>query len=247
MNTCVFTCLFAVFSVLSAADFVVGTTSGYAPFVSLDEKGDYVGFDIDIAKQLSKKLNRTLVIKDLGSMPALFLALKQEKVDALIWAISITRERQDKVAMIYYQGEKVTTLPLVFCNDKVASLQELAQDPTATVCVEAGSFQESFLQTVEGLRITYVDKVTDALLQLKYGKAQATMMDSSLVPKYKKQFPELTVLDVALPDALQSCGNGICINKSRVELIQEVENAIQQMQQEGEIRKLEEKWGLVSK
>ena len=42
------------FSSLTANDFVVGTTTGYAPFVSLDEKGKYVGFDIDLARKLAK-------------------------------------------------------------------------------------------------------------------------------------------------------------------------------------------------
>ena len=56
---------FLCFSLWST-DFVVGTTSAYAPFVSLDEEGQYVGFDIDIAEALAEKLGRRLVIKDLG-------------------------------------------------------------------------------------------------------------------------------------------------------------------------------------
>jgi polar amino acid transport system substrate-binding protein len=78
---------------LIASDFVVGTTSGYAPFVSLDAEGKYHGFDIDLAELLAIKLNKKLVIKDLGSMPSLMLGLKQKKIDALIWAVSITEDR----------------------------------------------------------------------------------------------------------------------------------------------------------
>ncbi len=78
------------FDPIAAQDFIVGTTSAYAPFVSLNEQGDYIGFDIDIATELSQKLNRKLVIKDIGSLPSLMMALKQGKIDAIIWAISIT-------------------------------------------------------------------------------------------------------------------------------------------------------------
>lgn len=60
--------------------FVVGTTGGYAPYVSLNEKGDYEDFDIDVANCLSKKLGRDLVLKDLGSMPGFMIALKQGKI-----------------------------------------------------------------------------------------------------------------------------------------------------------------------
>ena len=79
-----------------AEDLVVGTTSGYAPYVSINTEGEYEGFDIDIAKALADKLGRRLVIKDFGSMPALILAIKQNKADVLIWSISITQERKNK-------------------------------------------------------------------------------------------------------------------------------------------------------
>lgn len=225
-------------------NFVVGTTSGYAPFVSLDENGKYVGFDIDLANALAKKLQRTLVIKDCGSMPALFLALKQGKVDALIWAISITKERQEKVSMIYYQGQKVTSLPLLFWKEQGASLKELSQDKKSIVCVEAGSFQDSFLQTIPGLTIKYVDKVTDALMEIKYGKSRATIIDPSLLPKYKAQFPELTICYEPLSESDQSLGNGICINKSNQELVTLVQEAVDALRQDNTIQKLEAKWGL---
>src|SRR5271157_3699018 len=86
---------------LFAGDLVVGTTSGYAPYVSLNEQGKYEGFDIDLAELLAKKLDKKLVLKDLGSMPSLMLALKQNKIDALIWAVSITKDRLKNYEMVY--------------------------------------------------------------------------------------------------------------------------------------------------
>lgn len=241
-------CAFLGFlSTLSARDLVVGTTSGYAPFVSLDEQGSYVGFDIDMAGRLSTKLNRTLVIKDLGSMPALFLALKQGKVDLLIWSISITRERQQKCKMIYYQGKKVTELPLLFWEkipESVTSIEDLSTRAKATVCVEAGSFQEGFLRSIPGLPIKNVDRVIDAIMEIKYGKSTATMIDPSLVAGYRKQFPEIKVLEVPLPENQQSLGNGICIDSSNQELIDSIEKAIDEMQNDGTIKNLEQKWNL---
>ena len=66
-------CLFGInlFAVSKNDDgsLIVGTTSGYAPFVSLNEKGEYEGFDIDVGKELAKRLNRSFVIKDCGNMP----------------------------------------------------------------------------------------------------------------------------------------------------------------------------------
>ena len=66
------------------APFIVGTGSGYAPFVSLTNAGKIEGFDIDVAKEIALKLNHPLVLKDCGNMSSLMLALKQKKVNAII-------------------------------------------------------------------------------------------------------------------------------------------------------------------
>ncbi|MFA6916117.1 MAG: transporter substrate-binding domain-containing protein [Parachlamydiales bacterium] len=243
-------CLTCVFSGLQAENLVVGTTTAYAPFVSLDEKGEMVGFDIDIAKALAAKLNRRLVFKDLGSMPSLMLSLKQGKVDLLIWAISITEERQKQMEMVFYQGETITTMPLIFWNkipDGVSSIQDLANDPKNIVCVEAGSFQESFAQNVKGLRLKQVDKVLDAMMEIRYGKSTAILVDSSLVATLQKQFPQMKVMEIPLPQSEQSLGNGICIQKKNPQLAVQVRAAIDELRREGVIAELEKKWNLEGK
>jgi arginine transport system substrate-binding protein len=243
-------CSLALTNSLWATDWVVGTTSAYAPFVSLDEQGQYVGFDIDIAEELAKKLGRSLVIKDLGSMPALLLALKQNKIDTLIWAISITEERQKQMEMIYYQGEKVTSLPLLFWKQippHIASIESMANQPNGVISVEAGSFQENFLLSVPGLKLKQVDKVMDAVLELKYGKSLATLVDPSLVSTILEKFPEIKVLNIPLPPSAQALGNGICINKNNQALIAQVKQAIEELRSTGKIAELEKKWNLTGK
>lgn len=226
---------------------VIGTTSGYAPFVSLNEKGQYEGFDIDIAEVVAKKLNKILIIKDLGSMPSLILGLKQKKVDALIWAISITNERQAQMNMIYYQGEKVTQMPLLFWKDipqGVQRIEDLVKDSKKGICVEAGSYQEQVLNTYSGLKLKNVDKITDALLEIRFGKSTAIAVDPDLVANLKAQNPELQTLYIPLPLEMQSQGSGICINKNNPELTAAIAQAIADLRQEGKLLELEKKWKL---
>lgn len=243
-------CLFSIIFFTSSAyadDFIVGTTSGYAPYVSINAAGEYEGFDVDIAKALADKLGRRLVIKDFGSMPALILAIKQNKADALIWSISITQERQKQMAMIYYQGEKVSTLPLLFWGEipeNVKGLEDMANSPNAVISVEAGSFQENVLLDVPGLTLKQVDKVSDAILELKYGKSRATLVDHSLKSIYMEKFPQLKSLTITLPESKQSMGNGICLNLNNRELIAAIQKAVDELAKEGTIANLEAKWKL---
>lgn len=229
--------------------FTVGTTSGYAPYVSLDSKGQYEGFDIDLAKLVAEKLNKKLVIKDLGSMPSLIIGLKQKKIDAIIWAVSITEERQKQMEMIYYEGEKITSMPLLFWKiipENIKDLGDLKNDPKKIICVEAGSYQEQVMGSYSGLALKNVDKITDAIMEIKFGKSLAAAIDNSLVPFVKEQSPEIQVLYVALPPSQQCLGNGICINKDSKTLIAQVKKAVEELTKEGKIQELEKKWNMGS-
>lgn len=229
--------------------FTVGTTSGYAPYVSLDNKGQYEGFDIDLAKLVAEKLNKQLVIKDLGSMPSLMIGLKQRKVDAVIWAVSITEAREKQMEMIYYQGEKITTMPLLFWGkipENIKGPEDLKNDPKKSVCVEAGSYQEQVMKSYPGLTLKNVDKITDAIMDIKFGKSLAIAIDNSLVSFVKQQSPELQVLYCQLPPSQQSLGYGICINKDNPELVAQVKRAVAELTNEGKIQDLEKKWNLSS-
>jgi len=232
---------------LFASDFVVGTTSGYAPYVSLDAQGKYEGFDIDLAELLAQKLGKKLVLKDLGSMPSLMLALKQGKIDALIWAVSITEDRLKNIEMVYYQGDKMVEMPFLFWNkipEGITSIADLSKDPKTAICAEAGSFQEDVLKKFPGISIKNVDKITDAIMEIKYGKSSATTADPSLLPRFQAQYAQIKVLNLPLPADAQSLGNGIGINKSNQELARQVKEAVESLTAEGKIAQLEKKWKL---
>ena len=224
---------------------IVGTTTGYAPYVSLGIDGNYEGFDMDFAQELATKLGRTLVIKDCGSMPSLLMALQLGKVDILIWAISITDERMKKMSMVYYQGEKVTQMPLLFWKEvdpKIKSIDDLAKG--YPVSVEAGSFQESVLRGYPEVKLKQVEKVTDGVMEIRFGKSGALMVDPSLVAKLKEQYPEIRLVYLDLKPENYSFGNGICIRKNDSALREEVQKATDLLIQEGKIRALEKKWNL---
>jgi ABC-type amino acid transport substrate-binding protein len=235
---------FALFANAKEEPFTIGTTSGYAPFVSLNDQGEYEGFDIDLAHLLAQKLGKTLSIKDYGSLPGLMLALKQGKVDALIWAISITAERQKMIEMIYYQGEQVREMPVIFWKkipENIRSFEDLAK---SSVSVEAGSFQESVLRKYPGIEIKNLASLNDAVMDLKYGKSTATCIDPSLLSRFQKRYPDLKTIQLPLPLEEQSAGNGICIQKTNTQLISQIRKAIDELKAEGKIKELEKKWNL---
>jgi polar amino acid transport system substrate-binding protein len=252
-------CLFAVASVLpitafaapeerqAEENFVVGMASGYAPYVSLNAKGEYEGFDIDLANLLADRLHRKLVLKDLGSMTSLRVAIQKKKIDAIMWAMSITEDRQKEMEMVYYQGEKVTEMPFVFWKEVpkgIAKIDDLAKLPNCTVCVEAGSSQDAALQKYPNLKIKYLDKITDAMMEIKCRKALTTTIDNSLVNLIQSQYPDIKIINLPLPEDQHTLGNGICLNKESKELAGKVQKCVAELIAEGKVAELEKKWGL---
>ncbi|MEC5343605.1 lysine/arginine/ornithine ABC transporter substrate-binding protein [Brenneria populi] len=75
----------------------LGTDPTYAPFESKNAGGELVGFDIDLAKELCKRIaaNCTFVESDFD---ALIPSLKAKKIDAIISSLSITEKRQQEIA-----------------------------------------------------------------------------------------------------------------------------------------------------
>jgi ABC-type amino acid transport substrate-binding protein len=223
---------------------VVGTAAGYAPYVSMNEQGTYEGFDIDFASALATKLNKKLVLKDLGSMTSLMMALEQGSIDTIIWGISITQDRLKKFAMIHYQGQNTTSNPLLFWNQIPPHITDLSSMKGMTVCVEPSSSQSAILSKYNNINIVPTEKVDDALLNVRYGKADAALVDPAIAKKFKTKFPEIKVLNIPLKVEDQVQGVGVVTTKNNSELIASIQKAVAELKSDGTMKNLEKKWNL---
>lgn len=220
----------------------VGIAANYAPFVSINQQGNYEGFDIDVAKCIAAKLGKVLKLKDLGSMAPLFMSLQQGSIDAIMWGISITQERLKNVAFVHYQGETTTSYPLLFWQKIPEGITSIEDMNGLTVCIEPASSQEPILDKYPAIIKQPTEKVDDALLTIQYGKADAALVEPAIAQKFKKRFPEIQLLDVPLEKEDQVQGVGIALKKGNRDLIQELEQAVNELKREGVIEELQKKW-----
>ena len=222
---------------------VIGIAADYAPYLSINHNGEYEGFDIDVAYALAGAMGKELVLKDLGSMPSLFMALDQGFVDALLWGISITKDRTEKVDFVPYHGNTTTSFPLIFWGKIPAGVTSLADMKGATVCVEPASAQSSVLTNYEDiLTIIPTERVDDAFLAIQQGKADAALVDPAIAKKFKSRYPEIQILEIPLVEEDQVFGMGIPVKKNNNDLKQAISSAVDQLKSSGVIKQLEEKW-----
>jgi len=221
---------------------IIGTAAGYAPFVSINQNGEYEGFDIEVANALAKQMGKKLVLEDLGSMTSLFTALDQGSIDAIIWGLSITQDRLKKVAMIHYQGETTTAYPLIFWASIPEGIKAISDMKGKTVCVEPTSSQDAVLSKYTFITKLSTEKVDDALLNIQYGKVDAAFVEPAIAKKFKNKYPEIQILDVPLDPEDQVQGVGIVVKQNNTQLINQIRQAIETLKSKGIITQLEQKW-----
>lgn len=224
---------------------IIGTATGYAPWVSINPAGEYEGFDVDVAHAIANHMGKKLVIKDLGSMATLFTALNQGSIDAIIWGISITKDRLEKVAMIRYHGDTVTSLPLLFWENAPTNISSFADLAGKTVCVEPASSEEAALRPYPQINLLQTEKVDDALLTIQYGKADCALVEPAIAQKFKNKYPEIKVVSLPLDPKDYVHGVGIVTQKDNAPLIHQLQNTVTDLQKTGVITTLEQKWNMI--
>lgn len=219
----------------------------WAPFMTINPQGEFEGFDVDVAQELAKRMGKKLEIQDLGALSSCFIALEQNKIDLIMSDLDITEQRLQKLALVQYTGDKTTFFELVFWNEipeGINNIEDLRAMPNITVCAEAGSAQEKFLDSITYVTKKPMSSAMDMLLDIKYGKSMAVILEPTIAARFKKQEPAFKTLQVSLPTSFQVYGCGIGIKKQQQKLIATVTNLVQDMKVDGILPALEKKWGL---
>ena len=75
----------------------IGTDPTYAPFESKNAKGELVGFDIYLAKELCTRIKAQCTFVE-NPLDALIPSLLAKKIDVIMSSLSITEKRQQQIA-----------------------------------------------------------------------------------------------------------------------------------------------------
>ena len=224
---------------------VVGMMSGWAPFMSINGEGDFEGFDVDVAHEVANRMGKKVVIEDLGSLSSCFIALEQNKVDMILSGLNITQERLNKLNMVPYVGEGTKEYLLVFWKDiptGISQIQDLKAIKSAIVCIEPGNSTEKYLDQFEYITKRPLSSLADMILDIQYGKSLALFLEPQVVTRLTQTCPEIKYISVPLPPEFQVFGCGIALKKENTSLNDTVASVIQELKQEGILKRLETKW-----
>lgn len=228
----------------SAKDLVVGTMGAWPPFMSINQRGEYEGYDVDVAKLVAQRLGRKLEIKDLGAIQTILIALEQGTIDMAMSGFDNTKKRMQELNMVRYTNREYTAVALLFWQQVPAGITLLGDLAKAgmTVCVEPGSGQEAYVDSIPNLTKKTLPAITDMVMELRFGKAAALVVELRVAERLTKQVPELVSITEKLPQQYAIYGEGIALKKSNNALTAQVAQVIEQLEKEGLLRQLEQKW-----
>jgi len=169
-------------STAAARVLVVGTDAQYAPFESQNEKGEIVGFDIDVVKAAAAKAG--LEVKFVNTpWEGIFNALNQGDRDLLVSAITITDQRKQSMDFTAPYFDAVQWMA-VKADSKVAKFDDLKP---LKVGVQTGTTGDEVVGKLQGKTSPNVKRFEStplALKELEAGGIDAVVADNGVVINY---------------------------------------------------------------
>ena len=221
----------------------IGTEGAYPPFNYMD-KGEIVGFDIDIAKALCAKMKVTctFVAQDWdGIIPALTAG----KYDAIIASMSITEERQKQIAFSkkYYQTPATFAVPK---NTKLTGTSP-ADLKGKVLGAQASTIHSNYLEDVygkAGAEIKLYGKQDEANLDLANGRLDAVLADKVVLLEWLNK--DGTCCKFVGPEYKDAKyfgeGVGVGIRKDNPELVAMFNKAIDEIRADGTYKTINDKY-----
>ena len=215
---------------------IVGTNATFVPFEFKDDKTqDYAGFDIDLIRAIGKRINKDVELKNVA-FDALIPALNTHDIDVAASGMTITKARSEKVLFSspYYEN----ALAIVYkSNDAIHSLDDLKNKKVAA---QMGTTGADLAHKIEGAAVKEFDHSNEALLELKNGGVDATVIDLPVAQYYSTKHPDEHIQILAYPNTKEYLG--LAFNKDNKALEEEINKAIADMKADGEFNSLYKKW-----
>lgn len=223
----------------SKGKLILGLDDSFPPMGFKDDNQEVVGFDIDVAKEVTKRMGVELVIQPI-SWDAKEFELSTKNIDCIWNGMSYNEERA-KAMTLSTPYMKNTQVAVLLATSDITTLDDLTGKK---VVIQNGSTASDAMDANEEFKnsLSELIKVKDnvqALLDLKTSGSDAVVMDE-VVARYHVDMEVETykILDETLADEDYVIG----FRKGDVTLCSEVEKYLKEMAADGTLAEISETW-----
>lgn len=225
---------------------IVGTSADYPPYESVDKSGKFVGFDMDLVREISKRMGVKVEIKDMG-FDSLIAALQNHKVDVVAAAMQGTPERDKTVDFtIPYNFVKDAFVTSVKANVQMKSPKDAAGKK---IGVQTGTIQENWIRdnlikpglTPEDYLFQY-ERVDNAGLDLAAGRIDLLLIQSKPAKDLTKKMKDLKIALITTETV--KAGQCLAVPEGDTQFKAELDRVIEALKKDGWIEKKKKEYGI---
>lgn len=219
--------------------FILGLDDSFPPMGFRDEAGNIVGFDIDLAKEVAKRLEVELQIQPV-EWSGVILSLNKGDIDCIWNGMTIKPERAEKID--FSKPYLANTQAIAVLSD--SDLDKKKDLIGKTAGVQLGSPSEDAIAADADVAgklkdIRKYGTYPEALLDLSAGRVDAVVGDAILLRYYlSKRAGEYKVLE----DNFGAEEYGIGFRKSDDSFREAVDSALDEMRKDGTAAEISKKW-----
>jgi cyclohexadienyl dehydratase len=234
-----------VAEIIERGTLLVGTTGDYRPLSFCEDDGTYWGFGIEVAREIANSLGVKIsfvktswptLTADVLTVPQIF--------DLAMGGITITDARRETMLMSEgYLANGKTILCRASESDRFKSLADIDQ-PEVRVMVNPGGLNEKFAhENLTHATIIVHPKNEEIPSRIAEGEADVMITEITEAPYYVQTDSRLAA--PLLNEPFTHGEIGVLMQKGQEDLLQMVNNVIRKMKDNGNLRQLHEKYGLV--
>lgn len=225
----------ALDDIKSAGALRVGTEGTYAPFTFHDGSGALVGFDVEIAREIAKRIGVEAQFVE-GPWDGLIAGIDANRYDVVINQVGITDERKAKYDFSEPYIASKAALVVKGDNTDITSFEDLQGKKAAqTITSNFGKLAQA-----NGAEIVPTEGFDQSIALVLQGRADATINDSLSFFDFKKQKPDADVKIAATQaDADYS---GVLLAKNKPELLDAINKALADIKADGTYATISQKY-----
>ena len=211
-------------------------SGGYPPFNFITDEGDVIGFDVDVAAEIAKRMDKELEYKT-TAWDGIIEGLRAGRYDGILGSMAVTEQREKVVDFsdpYYYSGPQL----IVRKDSNISGPQDLTSD--SVIGLVTGTTFEQDAEKL-GVQVKLYEDDTQTLLELLNGRVDGVLTDRIVglnAISELKQGDQLTLVG----STLRTETMGIAFQDDDDELRQQVNAVLSEMRTDGTLTAISEKW-----
>ncbi|MBE6355296.1 transporter substrate-binding domain-containing protein [Treponema sp.] len=214
----------------------VGVEGTYPPITYHDENGTLTGFDVDIAREIGKKLGVEIKFVE-AEWDSLLAAVDSGRIDTVINAVSITEERKLKYDFTDPYVSLYRHIIVRKDNNTIKSLSDLK----GTKCAENITTEYAAQLDALGSTIVPISSLQQAFDLISTGRADFTILEDVQFYPYLEAHPDAQFkIAFTIDDDVDQFA--IPVKKNQTPLLNAVNDALNELKRDGTLSRISEKY-----